>query len=117
MCARQGINVPPTNAVAAIQSPTMIGSTQTAKPRPKAANPRVPELSWRAVEGRVEPAVVPSVTGRAKPGSEERRVGKSVDLGGRRIIKKKKKCKRDPEAAPMYQPESHPHSTQSQTTP
>src|SRR5580698_11188278 len=25
--------------------------------------------------------------------SEERRVGKSVDLGGRRIIKKKKKCK------------------------
>ena len=27
--------------------------------------------------------------------SEERRVGKSVDLGGRRIIKKKKKDKRD----------------------
>ena len=25
-----------------------------------------------------------------KPRSEERRVGKSVDLGGRRIIKKKK---------------------------
>src|SRR2546430_15298258 len=29
--------------------------------------------------------------------SEERRVGKSVDLGGRRIIKKKKKKKRMPE--------------------
>src|SRR2546422_9896780 len=27
--------------------------------------------------------------------SEERRVGKSVDLGGRRIIKKKKKRRRD----------------------
>src|SRR5690349_23913664 len=29
--------------------------------------------------------------GRLAPRSEERRVGKSVDLGGRRIIKKKKK--------------------------
>src|SRR5256885_14538289 len=29
--------------------------------------------------------------------SEERRVGKSVDLGGRRIIKKKKKKKREKE--------------------
>src|SRR5437870_10243929 len=28
---------------------------------------------------------------RSSPRSEERRVGKSVDLGGRRIIKKKKK--------------------------
>src|SRR2546427_11994229 len=28
-----------------------------------------------------------------RPRSEERRVGKSVDLGGRRIIKKKKKIK------------------------
>src|SRR6266487_6554955 len=30
---------------------------------------------------------------RTRPRSEERRVGKSVDLGGRRIIKKKKKKK------------------------
>src|SRR5467141_4415941 len=41
-------------------------------------------------------------TSRARSRSEERRVGKSVDLGGRRIIKKKKKrrekkkkCKED----------------------
>src|SRR5437870_12985341 len=32
---------------------------------------------------------------RGAPRSEERRVGKSVDLGGRRIIKKKKERKKD----------------------
>src|SRR5215204_7222237 len=32
-----------------------------------------------------------SARSRSAAGSEERRVGKSVDLGGRRIIKKKKK--------------------------
>src|SRR5260370_41915345 len=35
-----------------------------------------------------------SVSRRLRPRSEERRVGKSVDLGGRRIIKKKKKTRR-----------------------
>src|SRR5689334_25049553 len=38
--------------------------------------PNVPDSVWRAW--------------RRRPRSEERRVGKSVDLGGRRIIKKKK---------------------------
>src|SRR6267378_7044882 len=33
----------------------------------------------------------PRADGRGRSRSEERRVGKSVDLGGRRIIKKKKK--------------------------
>src|SRR5215203_7155143 len=33
----------------------------------------------------------PASRSRCSPRSEERRVGKSVDLGGRRIIKKKKK--------------------------
>src|SRR4051812_49654478 len=36
-----------------------------------------------------------SAAGVPIPRSEERRVGKSVDLGGRRIIKKKKKKKRE----------------------
>src|SRR2546423_4139713 len=52
---------------------------------------------------RSRPAVRPrSATPRASPTSktwpgrsEERRVGKSVDLGGRRIIKKKKKKKKE----------------------
>src|SRR5690242_21161798 len=34
--------------------------------------------------------------------SEERRVGKSVDLGGRRIIKKKKKWRRQQEYMTLY---------------
>src|SRR5476649_3040745 len=41
---------------------------------------------------RISPAVCCKAWGRRSNGrSEERRVGKSVDLGGRRIIKKKKK--------------------------
>src|SRR5438132_10389604 len=49
---------------------------------------------------RIRACSNPSMTGmspsttRAVARSEERRVGKSVDLGGRRIIKKKKKKKR-----------------------
>src|SRR2546425_12979319 len=39
----------------------------------------------------VREAVVPAVLEAGGYRSEERRVGKSVDLGGRRIIKKKKK--------------------------
>jgi len=45
---------------------------------------------------RFRPELLHSMNGadlRAFPRSEERRVGKSVDLGGRRIIKKKKKKK------------------------
>src|SRR5690349_25109948 len=38
------------------------------------------------------------------PRSEERRVGKSVDLGGRRIIKKKKKNKSQETMTRAYQP-------------
>src|SRR5215217_8930391 len=39
----------------------------------------------------------PAATADLVEGSEERRVGKSVDLGGRRIIKKKKKKKKKKE--------------------
>src|SRR5690554_8018899 len=46
--------------------------------------------------GKAHVAYIPDgyVTGLSKR-SEERRVGKSVDLGGRRIIKKKKKKKEE----------------------
>src|SRR6478735_11043225 len=48
--------------------------------------------------GSRRPASATGRPGRPTPAcrrSEERRVGKSVDLGGRRIIKKKKKNKQD----------------------
>src|SRR5438034_5800264 len=46
-------------------------------------------LSWR--RARPEFHLYPRHPAEARLRSEERRVGKSVDLGGRRIIKKKKK--------------------------
>src|SRR3989442_12803605 len=52
------------------------------------------QFSVAAAERRAEESCVPRAAQRRGAGeqrSEERRVGKSVDLGGRRIIKKKKK--------------------------
>src|SRR2546430_8415191 len=46
-------------------------------------------LHWTATTGG--PATATATWQPQIPRSEERRVGKSVDLGGRRIIKKKKK--------------------------
>src|SRR6266480_5139138 len=43
---------------------------------------------------RARRAAQPARPRRRRPRSEERRVGKGVDLGGRRIIKKKKKKKK-----------------------
>ena len=45
-----------------------------------------PEEDWEALARQVAADLE-----REKQRSEERRVGKSVDLGGRRIIKKKKR--------------------------
>src|SRR6266487_5165339 len=44
---------------------------------------------------------------RARRRSEERRVGKSVDLGGRRIIKKKKKAESDTHLNDTHTKEEH----------
>src|SRR6267154_4564165 len=53
--------------------------------------------SWRSWSGRcrsIRPGSTVACRRYARCRSEERRVGKSVDLGGRRIIKKKKKKKK-----------------------
>src|SRR5438309_5379032 len=52
--------------------------------RAASAAPKCSGTRWRSESGSLVRAV-------ATIRSEERRVGKSVDLGGRRIIKKKKK--------------------------
>src|SRR5260221_12189449 len=57
------------------------------------------ERRWRAMEvsfrvGASSRTHSDARVGRPEQRSEERRVGKSVDLGGRRIIKKKKKRER-----------------------
>src|SRR5690349_24180588 len=52
------------------------------------------EISPKFEQGRSVAAVKITGGSRREIRSEERRVGKSVDLGGRRIIKKKKKKKK-----------------------
>ena len=47
--------------------------------------------------------------------SEERRVGKGVDLGGRRIIKKKKKNQPPPPPPPPPQSTTQSHTPQTHT--
>jgi hypothetical protein len=62
MCGRQGVNVPPGNVVAVIQSPITIGGMHTAAPRPKDAIPKGPEAPSPAAGGDGSD-LVPSVTG------------------------------------------------------
>src|SRR3989475_10583710 len=59
-------------------------------PKKAAARPRAPP-------GRLDAAPSARAPHVRETRSEERRVGKSVDLGGRRIIKKKKKRKKERE--------------------
>src|SRR5690349_24855701 len=56
---------------------------------------RAIEALGSALAGSDRSLIFTSVTALVGQRSEERRVGKSVDLGGRRIIKKKKRKKKE----------------------
>src|SRR2546429_8652080 len=78
VCSSDLVSAPP--ACGFSRSFQLTSRILTARPTP--APPR------RARRSRTPAPSLPRTSGRR---SEERRVGKSVDLGGRRIIKKKKK--------------------------